>query len=469
MRFWEPAADQDLDRIHEAACRLLEAQGVRIHSSQVIDVLAGAGADVRPGGVVRLPRSLVEQSILSAPESFMVYDRRGGALEIGGANHHHLVGGTMTEIIDYPGWVRRPATLADTANLARLVDALDCVDMTLPAVEGQDAPPGAGEILSCAEVLKNTTKFCLACPVAAHATEAFVAMAKALAGGGDLSGRPTIALLATLVPGYEMDAQAAQTLLIAARERIPIVLMGGSIMGAQGPATMAGGMVMRVAEQLAALCVVQTAGPGTPCLFSWGQLKLDMRTAELEEAGPEFSIDIGVGAQLSRRYGIPSYACPSSDSKVGDFQAGAEFSAQFQAAMLAGSHVTVNAGTAAKCSAASYELLILHNETLRNLERVRRGMMVTDDTLAVDVQLQVGIRGDFLEHEHTRRYVRSKDEFLHKDLFDATGVRAAPTDLFARAKARWQKTLATHRPAVGEADRRTVDEVAVHFIQGGGT
>ena len=58
-----------------------------------------------------------------------------------------------------------------------------------------------GEILTSAEVLKNTSKFCLACPVEARATEAFVQMAKALAGISDLSQRPTIGLLATMLPG----------------------------------------------------------------------------------------------------------------------------------------------------------------------------------------------------------------------------------------------------------------------------
>ena len=31
-----------------------------------------------------------------------------------------------------------------------------------------------------------------------------------------------------------------------------------------------------------------------------------------------------IGAQLSRMYGIPSYSCPATDSKLADFQAGFE-------------------------------------------------------------------------------------------------------------------------------------------------
>jgi trimethylamine--corrinoid protein Co-methyltransferase len=355
--------------------------------------------------------------------------------------------------------------LEDVANLARLVDALDCVNINLPAVEGQDAPYGMAEIQSCATLLKNTTKFCLACPAEARANEAFVEMAKALAGTNDLSSRPTIGLLATMVPGYEIDSHAAAVLLIAAREGLPIVLMGGTIMGAQSPGTMAGSLVMRVAEQLAGLCVVQTARPGTPCLMSWGGVKLDMRSAEIEEAGPEFALGVAVGAQLSRRYGIPSYCCPAADSKIGDLQAGLEFASTLQAALLSGIHVTVNAGTASRCSAASYELLLLHNELLRNLLRTRRGMHVSADTLAVDVQLEVGIRGDYLTHPHTLHALRSGEEFLHKDLFDAASTRSAYRDPLERAQERWRKILDEHQPAVSAAECEALDEVVARFAR----
>jgi len=466
MHYWEPVTDHDLDKIHEAACRILAELGVRIHSGEVLDILAGTGATIVNKNVARLPRDLVERSIASAPPTFNVYDRLGGVLEIGSDQHHHLIGGTMTEILDYPGWTRRPATLEDGRNLARIVDTLDCVDINLPAVEGRDAPPGMGEVLSCAEMLKNTTKFCLACPVESRANEAFVQMAKALAGNDDLSQRPIIGLLATIVPGYEIDAQAAAALLMAVREGLPIVLMGGSIMGAQGPATMAGSLVMKTAEELAGLCAVQSARPGLPCLMDWGQIKLDMRTAEIEEAGPEYSIAIGVGAQLSRRYGIPSYSCPSADSKIGDLQAGFEFTESIQAALLAGIHVTVNAGTVSRCSAASYELLILHNEMLRNMLRVRQGMEVSDETLAVELQLEVGIRGDYLAHPHTLKTIRSGNEFLHKDLFDATGMRAPYEDPCIRAQARWKQILRDHQPKVSAAECQAVDEIVARFRRG---
>ena len=79
------------------------------------------------------------------------------------------------------------------------------------------------------------------------------------------------------------------------------------------------------------------------------------------------------------------------------------------AAMLAGINVTVNAGTVSKCSAASYELLVLHNEILRNMQRVRQGMRVDEETLAVSLQFEVGLRGDYLSRPETIHAIRGTD------------------------------------------------------------
>ena len=100
--------DEELDRIHEAACRMLSEQGMRIRNQEAIDVLVSAGATKMDDETVRIPRRLVEQSVASAPATFELYDRRGGSMVIGAEDHHHLPGGTMTEVLDYPGWQRRP-------------------------------------------------------------------------------------------------------------------------------------------------------------------------------------------------------------------------------------------------------------------------------------------------------------------------------------------------------------------------
>jgi len=465
MKYWETASQEDLQRIHDGVCQVLEGIGMRIKHKETVDILVGAGAKRIDDETVRIPRAMVERSIESAPSNFKFYDRRGGFLEIGGEHHHHIPGATMTEVLDYPSQTRRPATMQDYHDLPRIIDALEFVDIAIQPVEAADAPAGMAEVLACAELLKNTSKFCWACPVKFEANQAFVDMAKAVAGTQDLSQRPIIGLLATMVPVYEIDAEACKVMLLAAREGVPVCLMGNAIGGMQGPATNAGCMVMAAAEELAGLCIVQMVRPGSPCLLTWGDMKIDMRTAEIEVADVEYSIGLSVGAQLSRMYGIPSYSCPATDSKIADFQAGFEMTETLLMAMLSGINVTVNAGAVSKSSAESYEALLLHNEMLRRLTRIRRGMKVNAETLALDVQKEIGIRGDYLLHPHTLKHMRNTEEFLQKDLFDATGIRAPYLDPCARAKERWQRILREHEVAVPDSDKQAVDEVVARFAR----
>ena len=134
-------------------------------------------------------------------------------------------------------------------------------------------------------------------------------------------------------------------------------------------------------------------------------------------------------------------------------------------AVLSGINVTVNAGAVSKSSAESYEALLLHNEMLRRLNRIRRGMAVNSETLALDVQKEIGIRGDYLVHPHTLKHMRDPEEFLQKDLFDATGIRADYPDPCARAKERWQRILREHQVAVPDSAKQAVDEVVARFAK----
>src|ERR1039458_8979592 len=88
VMYWESASQEDLRRIHEGACQVLEEVGMRMKDRETVDILVGAGAKGVDDETVKIPRTLVERAIQSAPPTFRVCDRRGGFLEIGDAHHH---------------------------------------------------------------------------------------------------------------------------------------------------------------------------------------------------------------------------------------------------------------------------------------------------------------------------------------------------------------------------------------------
>ena len=64
----------------------------------------------------------------------------------------------------------------------------------------------------------------------------------------------------------------------------------------------------------------------------------------------------------------------------------------------------------------SYAQLVIDNEIAKMIKKVLQGIMVNDDTLAVDVIKQVGAGGDFLMQQHTIE--RMKSEQSQSKLFD---------------------------------------------------
>lgn len=65
-----------------------------------------------------------------------------------------------------------------------------------------------------------------------------------------------------------------------------------------------------------------------------------------------------------------------------------------------------------------YAQILMDCEMIRMVRRITRGIVVNDETLAVDVIKQVGAAGEFISHEHTYRHF--KTEHSQSKLTDRT-------------------------------------------------
>ncbi len=456
-------SDNDIRKLHDASCQILEEVGIIFRDEGAIETLCRAGAVQKPGNIVVIPRPLVEKAIESAPASFFLYDRTGDRFEIGKGKHHHAVGGTMTEVLEYPGWRRRPATVNDLIDLIRLCDSFPLIEIAVPAVEPQDANPSRREIVGFAETFKNTIKHCLTAPLTSKTAEAWVRMAKIAAGYNNLHDQPVISLVAAIVPGLEIDAESARIMMLAAQERLPLVLMAGSLAGGQTPITLAGSVAMANAATLAGLALTQSLSPGTPVSMYCGCQAVDLRSGELSQSGPENTLGASALAALAQFNHIPTYACAAdTDAKIGDVQAGMEKMAGMFGAVMDGIDVTINAGALNRAGAASREQLIIDHEMLLYLNRIERGIRVDEETLAFDTIKALGPRGDYMDAEHTRQFLRT-GENIYFEVFDRTACRKPYPDIYTRANEKSKKLLAEFNDRVPEKTKKDLDEFVRHY------
>ena len=104
------------------------------------------------------------------------------------------------------------------------------------------------------------------------------------------------------------------------------------------------------------------------------------------------------------------------ESKVFDYQAGAEAALTMLLPALGGSGTIYGAGILDTAMTFSPAKVLLDAELFRQVRRVTEGIKVDDNTLALDVIKKVGPRGSYIAEKHTAKNFRK--EGLMTELFD---------------------------------------------------
>ena len=127
-------------QVHERTLRVLSRTGVRVDTAMGRAILEEAGAEVdRNTCVVRFPRSLVEESLRSAPKDFTLGARRPGwDQRMNNGDCTLLIDGEAISVLDRETGERRPGTFDDWLEATRLTDALDEIGIYWDMIERSD-------------------------------------------------------------------------------------------------------------------------------------------------------------------------------------------------------------------------------------------------------------------------------------------------------------------------------------------
>ena len=303
-------SERDLDDIHAATLDVLERTGVFVEDDDALDLFGDGGCAVdRDTRTVRMPPQAVEDAIRSCPPSVLLCGRdpaRDVVLEAGRVSFSNFDEGIM--LVDVrTGEYRKPG-IADVREVARLVDALDCIDAYESAVGAEDVPAGTASLHKWEAAIHETTK-----PVGSEATTArdvrgIVAMATVLAGGEDeLRRRPLAGFGVCPVSPLQLPRDATEVVIEAARSGMSDTIVSMAMAGGSSPVTLAGTLVTHNAEVLSAVVLAQLAERGSPVVYGSSTTAMDLRLATAAVGSPELGVISAAVAQLARRYGIPSF------------------------------------------------------------------------------------------------------------------------------------------------------------------
>ena len=117
--------EQDIRRIHAATLGVMEKVGCHIHCEHAQAILADAGCTICDDHLVKIPARVVEEALQSVAKGFVLYDREGNvACRLEGRNSYCGTGVTNTNYHDYQTGERRPTTVQDVANAAKVHEPL---------------------------------------------------------------------------------------------------------------------------------------------------------------------------------------------------------------------------------------------------------------------------------------------------------------------------------------------------------
>ena len=106
---------------------------MEVSCKEALDIFEEKGAEVDlDKRIVKIPRRMVESAINTAPSKVILYGREDKHnLDLEGQNVYFGTGGTVLNVLDWETNKKRPSTLKDIAQFAKLVDALDNVHFYL--------------------------------------------------------------------------------------------------------------------------------------------------------------------------------------------------------------------------------------------------------------------------------------------------------------------------------------------------
>jgi len=459
--YYTRLGQQERERIHRASLEVLERVGVDVHDERAREVLVGGGAQA-DGIRVRIPEYMVARALSLTPKRMTLYDRNGDvAMRAWGYNTYYGGGSDCLNVLDHRTGQRRRPTLKDVEEAARVMDALPEISFVMSLFLPEDVDQRIYDRYQMATMLNHTTKPIVFVSPDFEGCAAAVEMCEAVAGGADaFQRRPFATCYINVTSGLVANAEALQKCMYLAEKGLPMLYIPLNAGGVNAPTTTAGCMATMNAGTLLGVVLAQLVRPGTPVAVpGWNGGPYNLKTMV---GNYVLADEQGVPTEMGKYYDLPVFGLGGcTDAKVLDQQCAAEVSLSLFTALLHGANIVHDVGFMDAGLQGSLQLQVIANDLIGWLRAATAGVLVNDETLALDVVDELGPTGDYLSHPHTLRHF--KEPFYSKLADKGTysqWVERGATTMEARAAQQVDAILESHTPAPLPADvQREIENI----------
>jgi trimethylamine--corrinoid protein Co-methyltransferase len=295
---------------------------------------------------------------------------------------------------------------------------------------------------------------------------AAVKMCEAVCGGVEAFRRkPFAACYINVTSGLVANEEALQKCMFLAEKGLPMMYIPLNAGGVNSPSTTAGCMATMNAGTLLGIVLSQLINPGTPVAVpGWNGGPYNLKTMV---GNYVLADEQGVPTTMGKYYELPVFGLGgSTDSKLLDMQCGFESTVSLMTALLHGANIVHDVGFMDSGLQGSLQLLVMANEFIGFLRAATRGVVVNQETLALEMVEELGPTGDYLQHRHTMRHVREPfySDLMHKGVY-AQWEKQGQKSMEQLAAEKVDQILETHHvEPLAEDVQKTISDIVAREL-----
>jgi len=398
-------------RINECSLEVLESIGVRVESEEITEKMIKAGAKPsQDKRVVYLPEKIVKDYMMKTPSSVKLENLDGKSVIL--SPKGETVFWTCNALYISEDRKARDITSPDFVNLTRIADSLENVH-AMVGTSIADYPPQTRDFVGFRLMAENTRKHLRPVIFTPNGVKAMIEMANVLLDGQPIEEHPIFSLGYTSLSPPWWSKTALESFQNSSGHRIPLMINGEPMAGGTAPITLAGTLVLANAEVLSGIVIAQVLEEVRPCIYNVGFAHvLDMQNLSVAWTGsPENALIAAAGAEMAQFYSLPSASWMCTESMIADSQNAYEKMSTGLMWALSGVNIIWGIGSLESEKSISPEMMVIDNEVAGIINRIKRGIEVDEDTLALDLIKEVGLKSNYITTKHTIKRFRKEIRF----------------------------------------------------------
>jgi len=397
------APEAAVERIHDAACTILEEVGIDFRDDEAIAMWKNTDAKV-DGYRVHIGRDQLMDLIGQIPSEYTMHARNPDRTVTVGNDKSIFVPMYGAPYVRDLDGNRRYGSLEDLNNFHKLAYMSPALHSTSSIIcEPMEIPVPRRHLHIIQSALTHSDKPLMGIVTAKERAEDTMKMAGIVFGHDYVRDNTVLTSVVNCNSPLVWDATMLDALKVYSAHNQPVLISPFALCGASTPASSAASVAQCVAEALAGLAFTQLVRPGSPQVMGQFMVAVDMKSGAPMGGTPEAAHMMYLFGQLARKYKLPWRTSGFHvGSKVNDAQAGYEANMLMHAAILAGANYIWHvAGWLEAGLSCGYSKFVTDADQLVGWYKYAQGVSFEDFSEAMAAVREVGPGGHYLGTGHT--------------------------------------------------------------------